>query len=1125
MQRKRIAIILTPILVVLVGLIIEQTTLFESSNRAEALEEASARAKPIELRKKWPKPDRPEAAMAYRKALRSEKNGKFSYPDAYRFAAMRAARQKLARTKQTDPPVWQERGPYNVGGRTRAIAIHPLDDNKWWVAAVGGGIWHTTNAGASWNAQMDDQPNIATTTITLCTSQPDILYAGTGEGFYNYDAISGDGVFKTTDGGQTWRQLPATAGNSEFRYVNRVIVDPNDPDVVLAATNSGVYRSSDGGTAWMQVYNRGRAQQIIASPDNFNVQYTAIYGFGIIKSTDAGRTWQVSSNGLRTAGRLEIAIAPQNNALLYAAVAAPSGALDGFYRSENSGTTWQELNGDGSNWLGRQGWYDNTLAVSPLNSNEVIVGGIDLFSLTVINDNYVSQRLTNWFQGGTLPYVHADQHYLVLHQTGDNSFTIIVANDGGIHFSADGGNSWEDKNNGYNVTQYYDGDRNPLREQYIGGTQDNGTHISLNYPANQNTPWQEVLGGDGFDCVWDKYDPGTVYGTLYSSRIYKSTDGGENFTGLSIPESNIFHTPLAINPFDPLQLITISELSGSNRLYISADAGTTWQLHEGVNFSAAGIIKLAFCRNDENVIWAGSWRDRIYISRDKGQTWALTTTISEASSGPITGISTSARNPGRVYVSFGVSGNNRLFRSEDYGQNWSNITGDIPDVPVLSALEMDYDADEIWAGTDIGVFRTTNGGETWLMHNGNLPATAIWRLKNHGKEILAVTHGRGMFTIRNERLADFSLPDTPPKLTQLSYANPQNRAIEIRFITRSVHDSIHVLVNDRQEFRYGRTEAYSEIVEQYIPAAEMETADVSIIGFIGAEAFLSNNESITLLHLPQEEIEVSFTIGAEEFISSDFRTVQENGFSQPGIQTDHPYAVARQYYAYLRTPFIIGKNPVLAYRDIAIIEPGEEESVYPEEGMYDYVAIEASSDGENWQNLIVPYDARFDDDWLSAYENNLSITPDLFVQHEHNISGLFAEGTTVNVRLRLFSDPLVVGWGWMIDQFSLRDTTSGSEPGPVTEFALIGNYPNPFNQSTAIQFRVNSNTPATLEIYNISGQRVITVFSEQIWSATGVNTIFWNGRNRNGATVASGTYIYTLRQGGQRSSKKMLLLR
>ncbi|MGK7393193.1 MAG: hypothetical protein ACNS62_01425 [Candidatus Cyclobacteriaceae bacterium M3_2C_046] len=379
-----------------------------------ALTPAEIKQKEIALkrnRKEGKSFDKPSQFVQFHHHIRTrEGKAEPGYPMNYRMHELTKARQKISnkRTKALD---WIERGPANVPGRTRIVL--PLDDpdkNTWLAGSVGGGIWKTTDAGQSWSLKTPGFPNLATSTLAMPSPSSNIIYAGTGEGFYNLDAINGTGMFKSLDQGDTWIQLESTVNNRDFININRIIVDPENPDVVLICSNSGrysdfrsaIFRSSDGGASWTNVYDAdGRVQQLLFDPTDFNRQYATVYGRGILISSDGGITWSNSSDGIVAQGRIELAIAPTNPQVMYASVEGNlTGTGSDLYISQNGGELWSlvvEVNdGVNYNWLGDQGWYDNSIAVHPFDENVVYVGGINLWKMAIVD------------QGGQVEYQVVD---------------------------------------------------------------------------------------------------------------------------------------------------------------------------------------------------------------------------------------------------------------------------------------------------------------------------------------------------------------------------------------------------------------------------------------------------------------------------------------------------------------------------------------------------------------------------------------------------------------------------------------------------------------------------------------------------------------------------------------------
>ena len=344
--------------------------------------------------------DQPEEYIAYHRLIRTrEGEEEPGYDFGYRLQHMLLVKSAKASYHKLLNEVWKERGPSNVPGRTRGLIIDPADptESTWLAGTVGGGIWKTTDRGQSWRILTPDLPNLATTVLAFSEANPDIIYAGTGEGWYGTGMIDGDGIFKSTDRGESWFQLPATAFNDDFQNINRIIVDPQNPELLLACSNTGarnsfrssIMRSTDGGISWQNVFQyHDRIQHLIFHPSDFSIQYAAIFGRGVYKSTDAGITWFPSLKGLAPDGRVEIAISPTNPQVLYASCEGVlTGAYSDLYITEDAGNTWQLLipaSGERIyEFLGGQGWFNNTIAVHPFDDRQVYFGGVNLFKATL----------------------------------------------------------------------------------------------------------------------------------------------------------------------------------------------------------------------------------------------------------------------------------------------------------------------------------------------------------------------------------------------------------------------------------------------------------------------------------------------------------------------------------------------------------------------------------------------------------------------------------------------------------------------------------------------------------------------------------------------------------------------
>lgn len=339
----------------------------------------------------------PEWFFQYHHDIRASADGVNEYPMGYRIKEFNKA-LAVAKTSGTKLN-WVERGPGNVGGRTRALLIDPDDPlNTWWAGSVSGGLWKTIDRGQTWQPITDDLPNLAVSSVAMAESDPNVIYVGTGEGVGYFSSVAGDGVFKSADRGNTWSHLSATASTTDFRFVNRLAVDPAHPDVVLAATSEGIFRTVDGGVTWNAVYRstseREPVQDLRAQPGNFNRQIASVAGRGILYSSDAGVTWAFASvDWASEFYRIELAYSPSSPDRAYAAVHAWTTVggfrfLSDLYLSEDGGLNWRRTVSHSSvNWFGPQGWFNNTLAVHPFKPDTVYVGGIDLHQNRILGNN------------------------------------------------------------------------------------------------------------------------------------------------------------------------------------------------------------------------------------------------------------------------------------------------------------------------------------------------------------------------------------------------------------------------------------------------------------------------------------------------------------------------------------------------------------------------------------------------------------------------------------------------------------------------------------------------------------------------------------------------------------------
>ncbi len=276
---------------------------------------------------------------------------------------------------------WVQRGPANVGGRTRAIVIDPDDatNKTWYVGAATGGIWKTTDAGLNWTDLSGVLSNLSVCALKMSESNTDILYAGTGESFTG-TGFKGTGIWKSEDKGASWAQLSSTATNTDFAYINRLVISPTDENIVLAATQAGIFKTIDGGNTWTKTFSSSSpVEDLVADPTDFNILFAGQNSGGILRSTDAGETWAMSSDGIGKGNRFEIAVSAVNHNYVFTSTEV-SNTESSVYFSDDNGIHWKKYN-DNQDFLGGQGWYDNALTAHPYNADEVFVGGVDIWKL------------------------------------------------------------------------------------------------------------------------------------------------------------------------------------------------------------------------------------------------------------------------------------------------------------------------------------------------------------------------------------------------------------------------------------------------------------------------------------------------------------------------------------------------------------------------------------------------------------------------------------------------------------------------------------------------------------------------------------------------------------------------
>ncbi|MEK8024083.1 MAG: right-handed parallel beta-helix repeat-containing protein, partial [Candidatus Hydrogenedentota bacterium] len=723
-----------------------------------------------------PKPDHPGEAVAWRLLAARSEDGTIPRNGIVEAAAqaeqMRAEGPEVA---GIDSSRWTWIGPGNIGGRIRSIVIHPTDPSQLWIGAVSGGIWKSNNAGASWSPQNDFMPNLNVTCMVIDSTNPSILYAGTGEGFYNVDGLQGFGIFKTTNGGTTWDQLSQTSPNidSSFLYVNRLSMAPDNPQVLLAATQGGMYRTTNGGANWT-ITNGSEMLDVDFNPSDSRIVVSGTRSGVVMRSTNSGQTFSIVQ-GLTGAGRVEVAWAPSDRNVVYASLkdSTAPGDYSMFYRSNDSGQSFVYLPG-GDSLLGAQGWYDNIIWVDPTDSQTVVVGGVELWRSRDGGASFT--KISQWDQTPNSP--HADQHMIVAHPgyNGTSNTTIYLGNDGGIVrandiYTVTATSGWTYLNNNLGITQFYSGSAGPTGIIF-GGTQDNGT---LKYTGNA-LGWTTTFGGDGGFVAAHPNDENFIWGEYTNLQIFRSIDAGASaaYINNSLPANRITDADsgraLFIAPF-VLDRVAFAEVIWAGGLSLWRTTGArsspvAWYVAKNPPADTTNYITAIALTSDSNAVVGTGVSNVVYAAHMDGSIFKTHqahlsdptgswTRLNDLGSWPIPGrmitrIVVDPNKPQRVYVTLGGFKSNNLWRSEDGGVTWTDVnataTIKLPSAPIRTLAVSPRNSDMLYAGTEIGIFASEDRGLNWSPVNdgpANVSVDELFWFTND--TLIAATHGRGMF--------------------------------------------------------------------------------------------------------------------------------------------------------------------------------------------------------------------------------------------------------------------------------------------------------------------------------------------------------------------------------------------
>lgn len=647
-------------------------------------------------------------------------------------------------------------------GRVNCVAFDPVNGNIVYVGSAGGGIWKTFNGGSSWINLSIDLPILGISDIAVAPApNNNIVYALTGEGLTaNIYLHKGVGVIKSYDGGITWERTGLVTALSQQTGGHKLLVHPNNANYVIAAMSSGLFRTMDGGASWTNLGTTQNITDVEFKPNDLNIIYYTVNNsnvFTALNLTTLGSTTTTIA-ATQTVTRMEIAVSPSNGNAVYV-LAGPGyrvgllNLFNGLFYSNNSGQTFNlrsnSSNGDLFNSASDISWYTNAIYVDPGNENNVIAGGLNLFSST---DGGITLNQI------TANDIHSDQHEIRRNPANGN---LWLCNDGGVYKSTNGGTTWSNTSNGLIITEYYriSGTQN-ANDIVIGGAQDNG-HMIRDISQSYYT---HVLSGDGMDNYFNSSNNNLVYASTQNGGLNASNNGGTVFFPTTLPNSgnaNFYPwiTPIIQHPpalFPPINTEVIY-VYGFNGVMRSIDGGTNW--------TNIGPAALGFAGGPAPSMGIGSqdfgFTTSLYVCNGNS-IWVSTDPLATNPSwinrtlpiSPTTFISAIAVNPANrneIWAAItGYQSNVKIFRSLNAGQSWSNLSLSLPNTPIYSiafARNNNNPGGAVYIGTETGVFYTDDNLPDWVPFSNGLPHVPVTDLHMNyfNNTLKAATYGRGIW--------------------------------------------------------------------------------------------------------------------------------------------------------------------------------------------------------------------------------------------------------------------------------------------------------------------------------------------------------------------------------------------
>ena len=703
---------------------------------------------------------------------------------------------------------WREIGPTIMGGRVADLAVVESNPSTFYVGAATGGVWRTTNHGTTWESIFDDQPTSSVGDVTLAPSNPNLIWVGTGEPQNRQSSPWGNGVYKSTDAGRTWQHM----GLDNTRHISRIAIHPTNSDIVYVAAvghlwganpERGVYKTTDGGQTWERVLFVNEdtgAIDLAMDPADPQTLFAAMYqrrrtgfgfngggpGSGIYRTTDGGASWRELTEGLPSGdmGRIGLDIYRGDGNLVFAIVQADTGSSfrrteptgleqDGVYRSNDRGETWEHIS-----ITNNRPMYYSQIRVDPNDAERIYLGGSQLY-----RSSDGGRTFTNDAASG----VHSDHHALWIDP--NNSNHLILGGDGGVSISWDRSDNWRQLRN-IPLAQFYEIGVDMQDPYHVcGGLQDNGSWCAPNATrSNQGIrarDWYNVGSGDGFYTVLDPNDPTTMFAESQGGNLIRvdlTTMERKSMRPRARPTEDGEDRSYRFNwdsPVVPSSHHPTTVYIGGNHVMKSTDRGQSWQeispdltkaidrselqimgvgedqmmsRHDGTS-SYGNITAISESPLDANLLYVGTDDGNFQVTRDGGVTWD--NVLSRIRDLPertyVTRIVASRFDEGTVFATFDGHRNDDFqaygYGSENYGQRWRAITTGLPEWSVNAFAEHPRTPNLLFVGNEVGVYFSIDRGEQWVRLKNNLPTVPVDDIVVHPREndLVLGTHGRGIW--------------------------------------------------------------------------------------------------------------------------------------------------------------------------------------------------------------------------------------------------------------------------------------------------------------------------------------------------------------------------------------------